>query len=176
MTREETAKILAVMQASYPNYKPIDLRTTLDAWEMMLKEFTYQQVSMALKAFILSDTSAFAPSIGQLVDKINVITKQAEMSELKAWALVYEAICNSTYNAEAEFEKLPEVVKVAIGNHSNLKEWAQMDVDTVQSVEQSHFVRNYRAALEREKMNEKMPEDVKRIMEQTQAQIGVNNG
>lgn len=161
MTREETKKIIMVMAASYPNYKPTDISMTVDAWQMMLEEYSYSEIALALKAYITSDNSGFAPSIGQLIEKLQIITGPQEMSELEAWSLVYKAICNSGYNAESEFDKLPEACRRAVGNPANLREWAMMDIDTVQSVEQSHFIRNYRTILSRMREEAKMPQEVK---------------
>ena len=45
-------------------------------------------------------------------------------------------------------------VQKAIGTSANLKELAAMDAQTVESVEQSHFIRAYRAVLDRERMDE----------------------
>lgn len=71
-----------------------------------------------------------------------------------------KAIGRSNYYAEEEFEKLPEACKMAVGNPSNLREWAMMDSDQVGTVEQSHFVRNYRTAMQRIKEDRRMPEKV----------------
>ena len=57
MTREETVKIIRIMCDCYPNYKPNNLSETVDVWNMMLKDCVYEQVSVALKAYIRSDTS-----------------------------------------------------------------------------------------------------------------------
>ena len=100
MNREETKKILRIMVDSYPNYKPIDMAETIDVWQMMLEDFSYQQVAMALKAYIMSDTSGFAPSIGQLVGKMQMISTPNELNEMEAWALVSKAIRNGYYRAE----------------------------------------------------------------------------
>lgn len=180
MTREETKKILMIIQTSYPNWHPADLSFTVDTWTIMLEGYEYTEVSAALKAYILADTSGFAPSIGQLVDKIHSLrerTREGEvLGELEAWSLVYKAICNSNYHAGEEFAKLPPVVQRAVGSPENLKEWAQMDTDTVQSVEQSHFVRGYRSALEQEQQDAKLPQEVKAMLEQRAAALLENGG
>ena len=106
MTREETVKIVRIMVDSYPNYKPNDISETVDVWHMMLSDYDYNIVAMALKAYILSDTSGFAPSIGQLVDKIKSITIPQELNEMEAWSLVCDALSNSGYNYAEEYEKL----------------------------------------------------------------------
>lgn len=173
MTREETKKILMIIQTSYPNWHPADLSFTVDTWTIMLEGYEYTEVSTALKTYILADTSGFAPSIGQLVDKIHSLRERTgkgqELRELEAWSLVYKAICNSNYHADEEFTKLPPAVQRTVGSPENLKEWAQMDSDTVQSVEQSHFVRCYRSALEQARQDDKLPQEVKAMLEQRAA-------
>ena len=147
MTREETKKIIRIMIDSYPNYKPSDLSETIDVWCMMLEDYSYQQISVALKAYILTDTSGFAPSIGQLVEKIKSSTPQ--LNEMEAWSLVSKAIRNGYYGAEEEFAKLPEVVQKAVGNPSNLRHWSQTNIESIENVVQSNFLRSYRIELKR---------------------------
>lgn len=144
MTREEAKKILMAISAAYPNYKPQDFTATVNAWFVMLQDYTYEQISEALRAYILTDTKGFAPVIGQLVEKVTMLQGDRPIGELEAWSLVYKAICNSNYNYKEEFEKLPPIIQRTIGNPEALREWASMDIGTVQSVEQSHFIRNYR--------------------------------
>ena len=56
----------------YPNYKPSNLSETVDVWNMMLEEYSYEQVSVALKAYIHSDIRGFAKVIGQLINKLQI--------------------------------------------------------------------------------------------------------
>lgn len=150
MTREETIKILAIMFATYPNFKLADKETAVEVWTMMLEEYTYTEVAQALKGFIKTDTSGFAPTISQLIQKVELIKgADEELNELQAWGMVYKAICNSSYHSEEEFEKLPPTVQRAVGNPQNLREWACMDSKTVNSVAQSHFISTYRAESKR---------------------------
>lgn len=164
MTRDETKKILMVMQASFPNYHPTDPVATLNTWELMLQEYTYEQISMALKAYILADTTGFAPSIGQLVEKVSVICAPNELNELEAWALVSKALRNGYYGAEQEFEKLPALVQKAVGQPSQLRQWAQTDSKSVENVIQSNFLRTYRAVLKREHDVSKMPREIRDLI------------
>jgi hypothetical protein len=52
----------------YPNYKPSNLSETVDVWNMMLEEYDYSQISMALKTYVHSDTSGFAPSMTERLE------------------------------------------------------------------------------------------------------------
>lgn len=164
MTREETVKIIRIMVDSYPNYKPNDLSETVDVWNMMLEEFTYQQVSMALKTYILFDDKGFAPSIGQLVSKIQYISNPQELNEMEAWSIVSNAIRNSGYHYNAEYEKLPEIVKKAVGSPKQLQIWATDDNFNEQVVS-SNFIKCYRTEVRRKEEFEKLPKDVKTIVE-----------
>ena len=164
MTREETVKIIRIMVDSYPNYKPNDISETVDVWHMMLEEYSYQEVSVALKAYILSDESGFAPSIGKLVSKIHTITAPQELNEMEAWSLVYKAICNSTYNSVSEFEKLPLLVQKAVGLPDSLREWA-MTENLNHEVVMSNFQRAYKAELKRHEELQKMPQNVRQLIE-----------
>jgi hypothetical protein len=155
------------MVDSYPNYKPVDMAETIDVWQMMLEDFSYQQVAMALKAYIMSDTSGFAPSIGQLVGKMQMISTPNELNEMEAWALVSKAIRNGYYGAETEFAKLPEMVQKAIGQPSQLRQWAHSDMESIETVIQSNFMRSYRMVVKREKEVQRMPSDVRMLIEKT---------
>lgn len=167
MTRDETKKIIMVISASYPNFKPQDLRMTVDTWQMMLDEYSYTQVSMAVKAYIASDTSGFAPSIGQVIGLMNKIEKPEELNEMEAWALVSRAIRNGYYGAEKEYEKLPTLVQKAVGTPGQLRNWSQTDTESIENVVQSNFMRTYRTVVKSSQEIARMPENIRNLIEQT---------
>lgn len=174
MTRDETKKIIMVISASYPNFKPPDIRMTVDTWQMMLDEYSYTQVSMAVKAYIASDTSGFAPSIGQVIGLMNKIEKPEELNEMEAWALVSRAIRNGYYGAEKEFEKLPPLVQKAVGTPGQLRNWSQTDMESIENVVQSNFMRTYRTVVKSSQEIARMPENIRNLIEQTgQKMLGV---
>lgn len=164
MTREETKKIIRIMCDCYPNYKPMDLSETVDVWTMMLSEHTYHQISMALKAYVLTDTSGFAPTIGQLVEKAHDISRPNKMSEMEAWAIVSKAIRNGTYHSVDEFVKLPPEIKRAVGTPEQLFIWAT-DEDYNEQVVSSNFMRSYRQVVAQKRDFEKLPSDVRKMVE-----------
>lgn len=168
MTKTEVKKIIAVMIATYPNYKPGNIDIVVDVWGDMLGGYTYEQVNMALKAYILSDTSGFAPSIGQIVEKMQLFceTETRELNEMAAWQLVLRAMRNSIYHAEEEFAKLPPVVQKAVASPGQLREWAMAeDVDgTWMNVTQSNFMRTYRAETVKDREMQKLSPDILKLM------------
>ena len=91
------------------------------------------------------------------------------MSSLEAWDLVRKALRNSLYNAAEEFKKLPEAVQRALGSADNLKEMSQLDIGRLETVEQSHFLRQYEGIAqqmgEEQKIPSKVRENMKKITE-----------
>ena len=120
MTREETKQVLMIIQATYPNYKPPDRTIAINAWTMALEEYPYKAVEIALKAYIKTDTSGFAPSPGQVIQKIHIAEEYTELSEMEAWTLVARALRNGIYGADQEFDKLPRTVQKAAVSPDNL--------------------------------------------------------
>lgn len=162
---EEARKIIVVMMVSYPNFKPIDAELMATTWADMLAEYTYEQVNMALRCYITSDKSGFAPAIGQIVDKIKIISEPQQLNELEAWSLVDEAIRNSGYHAEEEFAKLPPIVQKAVGSPSQLRNWGMTNVDSIETVAQSNFIRTYRAVAKREDEISRIPSQVRQMIQ-----------
>ena len=171
MSRDEVKRIIQIMCATYPNWKPADLSNTVDAWHLMLEDYPYNQIAIALKAYVTSDASGFAPSVGQLIGKLNTITSTNEPSELEAWSMVSKALRNGYYGAEEEFSKLPELVQKAVGNPSNLRQWSQTDVDSIENVIQSNFLRTYRNVVKRAEEVQKMPSDIKAMIQANETKL-----
>lgn len=169
MTREETVKIIRIMSDCYPNYKPSNLSETVDVWNMMLDEYSYNQVSIALKAYVVSDTSGFAPSVGEIVAKIQLVSQPQELDGMAAWGLVSKALRNGTYGAVEEFNKLPPLVRRAVGMPDNLKNWATSDYQTIETVIQSNFLRTYETIVKRANEINRIPDNIKSLIEKTNA-------
>lgn len=173
MTVNDARKIIAVMLVSYPNFKPIDTELMATTWADMLNEYSYEQVSVALKCYITTDTSGFAPSIGQLIDKLKTVEQPQELNELQAWGLVRKAINNSGYHSEEEFAKLPPLVQKAVGTPGQLKQWGMSDIESIETVAQSNFMRTYRAVVKREDEVSRMPKEIRQLIQQNEPKITI---
>ena len=169
MTRDEVKEIIMIMTYTYSNYKPADITATVDTWTAILASYQFEHIRAALHSYILSDTKGFAPTPGQLIDKIPI--KSFDMTEMEAWGMVNKALSNSSYHAKEEFDKLPLVVQKTLGRFEVLQEWAGMEIDVVQSVIQSNFIRNYRTVLQREKEHNKLPTRLREILEAAGAKM-----
>ena len=168
MTREDTIKILSVLRGAYPAfYRDItkqEAESTIALWESMFDEEPYELVAAAVKAFISGDGKGFPPAIGQIKERIRLITTPEEMTEQEAWALVSKALRNSTYGSEEEFAKLPPEVKAVVHDPGQLKQWGMSPADEVETVIASNFMRSFRAKQKVNKEYMALPTEVKRLM------------
>lgn len=168
VTRDETIKILMVIQAAYPNYKPPDKTVAVNVWAEMLSDIPYEKVSAAVKMYIQTDTSGFAPSVGDVRERVcDIFAKEDDLNETAAWSLVLKAIRRSTYYSEEEFAKLPATVQRAVASPKQLREWATLeDVDgKTLTVIQSNFQRTFRVEQQRERERRKLSPDVLQLMQ-----------
>lgn len=177
MDRTETAGILAVLRAAYPNfYKGMsrdELVSIVGLWSEMLADYPAGVVAAAVKAHIAADRKGYPPHIGAIIDAIGKVTKTDDLTEGEAWALIAKATLNSTYNSEAEFNKLPVLLQRIVGSHNQLRDWALMPRETVQSVVQSNFLRSFRARAEHDREYLAMPEHVRGFMEELSGRMAI---
>lgn len=171
MTKYETAVIMATLRAAYPQYyarqSVEDAEAALNLWAMQFAEETAEEVSAAVSAFISSDTKGFPPSIGQIKEKLDMLRSEAgggELTAMDAWSLVQNACKRSYYNAEEEFEKLPDTVRSVVGSSSVLHDWATMDLETLCSVIASNFQRSYSARASHVAEMRKLPQSVREFI------------
>lgn len=167
MTEEQVGELLMTIQAYYPNYNPPDKKITLNAWHIMLAEYPEELVLQALRACIATNTSGFAPDVGQIISKIQTISQPQELDGMAAWGLVSKALRNGTYGAVEEFDKLPPLVRQAVGMPDNLKNWATADYQTIETVIQSNFLRTYETVVKRANEINRMPDNIKALIEKT---------
>lgn len=172
MDKTETLKLMAVLRAAYPMYYAKQSLDDADAaanlWAAMFAEDDAMHVSAAVKAFIASDTSGYPPSVGQIKDKMDKIRQEIEGRELtpaEAWGLVARASKRAYYNAQEEFDKLPDTVRAVLGSASALHDYATMDSETLGSVVASNFQRSYAARSAYVVEMRKWPEEVKQLVE-----------
>lgn len=142
MTKGECGKILTVMAYTFPNFRPEDPDGIAAVWADILSGYDYTTINAALKAYILTDTTGFAPTIGQLIARVN---SHDEMEDMKAWAMVRKALRNGIYGAEEEYAKLPPAVQDAVGDKSSIEAWATLPSEEIETVIQSQFLRSYRS-------------------------------
>lgn len=161
MTRSEAKAILAVLATEYPEaYKSVDVNAKTALWATMFADDDPQDVAMAVKAYIATDTSGYAPKIGQVKAQMVKAKTAGAPSAVEVWNHIRKAISNSGYHAAEEFEKLSPVEQKIAGSAKQLYDWAMMDVDTLDSVVASNVQRAYRGLQEHESYMLALPQAV----------------
>ncbi len=173
MNRAETLAIMSVMKAAYPAFyremSARDAEAAVSLWCEMFADDPAHIVAMAVKSHIASDRKGYPPNIGSIKEAIRKLTRPDEMSDMEAWGYVSRALRNGIYGYAEEFKKLPPVIRRIVGTPMQLREWAMMDSDTVQSVVMSGFRKSYAARAESEREFLAMPSDVREVMTQIAA-------
>lgn len=167
MTRDETKKIVAAVVQTYPNFKPENLSGMVDTWHMFLSDFDYESIKLALRAYVMSSNSGFAPSVSQLIGMLHKPKELSQMGEAEAWALACSAIRDGLYHSKENFDRLPKLVQEAVGSHEQIKAWAMMSEEDVESVVASNFKKAYKRAVDRDMEIAKMPGEMLAMIGQT---------
>lgn len=150
LTKEQFMPLLMGLKATYPQDWFIPSEESANIWYRHLMDIPYEALSLAVSFYMMTEKKE--PTIAALREKAQqYMPKEKELGEQEAWALVRKAVRNSSYHAQEEFDKLPEVIQKAVGSPLNLAEWAMMDLDDFETVQQSQFLRSFRVAQERRK-------------------------
>lgn len=168
MTRKEASKIVAVITSQYPQFykgmKDDDTDGIISTWAELFQEDDYSVVSAALRAYLASDTTGYPPAIGQIKEKIRMMTKKPQMSETEAWDLVRKAIMKS--DKRKSFSELPELIQRCVGSPTILRDWGLVDIEQFNTVIASNFMRVYRTKSQEKAEYEKIPASVRRALPQ----------
>lgn len=165
MTFKEFGKLADAIKTYFPRDNMLPTDTAMELWYDMLKDMDYQSAYIGLKNHVA--TSKFAPTIADIRNGA-VISQPQELNEMEAWSLVSKAIRNSGYNSADEFAKLPLLVQKAVGLPSQLRTWA-LDENYNEQVAMSSFQRAYKAELKRHEELQKMPQNVRNLIEKANA-------
>lgn len=168
MTRRQTGIIMDILSTAYPQFyagaDAPDPAKTMALWAEMFAEDDVVMVAAAVKALIATDERGYPPHIGAVKAKLRQITVKPGLTAQEAWNLVAKAIRNSGYESREEYAKLPPELQRLVGSPDQLKDWSQMDSETVHSVVASNFQRSYAAEQKRQESDRALPSDVKALV------------
>lgn len=169
MNKQETTQILALLNSAYPAFYSKMSRMEIDGvialWAEMFVDDDFGLVKYALKELIATHTG-YPPDIAALKTKIAEITQAAteKPTPEELWLILKRAASNGYYNARAEFEKLPPVLKRYVGSPVTLREYAMIDADTFNTVNHGQFLKEIKVIEQREEYAQKMPDNVRMLI------------
>lgn len=164
LAKEDFRTLIKGLKAFYPQEQFIPDADAMAVWYRLLNDIPYNVLSAAINMHVT--TNKFPPTVAELrVASARLMQTKNEISDLEAWAMVRRAVSRSTYYADEEFEKFPELIKKSVGASSNLREWAQVPIDTLDTVIQSQFLRSYRGMVARELELQKLRPEIRDRLE-----------
>lgn len=178
MTYDETVMILGMIKEAYRAfYKDIskeEAKRAADLWSTMFAEDDAKIVTEAVKSLMC--TLKYPPTIADVKEKIAMITQPQVMTEMEAWGIVQKAIQGAIYRGKENFDSLPPMIQKIVGSPNQLREWAMMDSETVNSVIQSNFIRSYKAKAAQEKEFKMLPESTKQLIAGLAQKLSLTEG
>lgn len=177
MNKREVAQILTVLKVAYPGFYSMltksDVENMVNVWADFFKNEPYEVVEAAVKSIINAGTKdGYPPDIGAVKEQIRRFLRPEKDTAMTAWNEVRKAI--SFYNARETFNSLSELSRKIVGSPNQLRDWALMEMEMINTVVQSNFLRAYRAMEQEYLARQALPEDVKRIVEQIQKGMMLN--
>lgn len=152
---------MKLFELNYRNfYGGCDARDVLEMWNMMFAKDDTSVVVTAAKNYI--ETNSRPPTVADIRKQIDLI-KHPE-TETDLWALIKKAASNGIYGAEEEFEKLPEECKSFIGSPASLRELAQCDVGTMDTVVKGQFLKRVESIQEHQAVQNGLPMEVRQAL------------
>lgn len=143
MSKQEISKIILLLKTSYPYaFKDMgreEVTNMVDLYEELFKENTYEEVLTAIKCIV--NTNEYMPTIATIKAKIYDLKHPRQESNSDLWDSLLNAIGNSSYHSEEEFEKLPLLVKEYIRSPRQLQEMATMPSDEIHTVVKGQFLK-----------------------------------
>lgn len=168
MNKQETAQIITLLAG---NYNSISEKTKeqkqmmLNTWFECLNDLDYRLVLQAVKKTILE--SPYPPTIHDVrKNAIEIINPNKQRTGIEAWNEAYSMICNGIYMTEEDFNQASPAVKKFFGNVRQVKELAQTDLKTVNTVVKGQFLKQYDVITEREKQQSLLPQQMQDFIAQ----------
>lgn len=175
MNRQETAQIITLLAG---NYNSIAEKTKeqkqmmINTWFECLNDLDYKLVLYAVKKTILE--SPYPPTIHEVRKNANeIINPSTQKTSIEAWEEAYKMICNGIYMTEEQFNQASPNVKKFFGNVRQVKELAQTDLKTVNSVIKGQFLKQYDVIVEREKQQNLLPQNMQDLTKQINEKVDV---
>lgn len=165
MNREKIIDILGILKVAYPrfyaNMTKDEAEKTINLWCEMFKNDPPELVAIAVKKLITE--LQYPPTIADIKNTMYKLVDRIE-DNTELWNKFIKALKNSGYNSKEEYEKLPEIVQKFVGSHERLRDYAMMDLDTINTVVKGQFLKQIDSLKIRQRENAMLSEEVKNVI------------
>ena len=164
MNLTETAKLLVLISASYPNFEVNE--TKVKIWHDLLHDADYRTLQVVVKKIVLENT--FPPSIAEVRKAYTETVSPVPMESGKAWLDVKKCIGRYGYHREDEaLDSMNDILRECV----EVFGWKDLCLsEEPESVLRGQFFRVYEQIAKRHQERSLLPEKLKE-----QLLIGRNN-
>lgn len=175
MNRMETAQVITLLAGNYNNIAEKtkeQKQMMINTWYECLNDLDYKLVLQAVKKTILE--SPYPPTIHEIrKNAIEIINPTIHKTGIEAWNEAYSMICNGIYMTEEKFNQASPEIKKFFGNVRQVKELAQSDLKTVNTVVKGQFLKQYDVIVERKKQQNLLPQQMQDFIKQTDEKVDI---
>lgn len=168
MTKDEIKKMILYFRTVYSGFcEDSNLTDVLNVWFDAFKDEDSRVVGTAAKNYVRSNR--YPPTIAGVFEQIKLIKSQDTNTDL--WAMIVKAAGNGTYHSVEEFEKLPEECKSFIGSPAALKDIAQADMGTLNTVVKGQFLKHVDSIKEHQEVQKGLPANVRQAIAESKMKL-----
>ena len=178
MNRNDVLKVLAMLEVNYVNHfnklSKEQFDNTIMLWVTQFKDDDPNVIANAIQSIIATDTSPFPPQIATVKKMAYELTHKSSLTEQEVVKCLKQAISNSGYYAQQEYDDLPQEVQ-SLCSPNQLRSWSQIDEREVDTVIMSLVTRGYQKRVEENKKNELLPSSVKLAINELNDKMKLGN-
>lgn len=168
MAREHIIAIMQYFQTAFPGfYKDSNPRDVLNVWCDIFESEDPAILKTAAKNYVSS--RKFPPTIAEMKEQIDLIKNTKTDADL--WALIYKAASNGTYNSDEEFRKLPPECQAFVGGPAALRDLAQIDPGTLNTVVKGQFLKRVQEIREHRNVQIGLPAEVRQAIAESKQRL-----
>ena len=176
MNKQETIQVITLMAGNYDSIAQKDKtqkELMINTWYECLGDLDYNLVLQAVKKTIIE--SPYPPTIHDIrKNAINMINPTTQRTAIEAWNEAFKMICNGIYMTQEEFEVHSPEVKRFFGNVRQVKELAQCDSDTINTVTKGQFLKQYEAITQSEQERRLLPPKMQEFIGKLANKMSIN--
>ena len=168
MNKLETAKILAVLRAYFPNGVESS-ETVVDAWHMIMKDVSYEEMNQIVVQVVSEWEGYTMPPPGVFMNKLR---KANEKDVVELWQEADKLICKGTVLTQYEFEQASPEVQKYFGSINRIRELAKSPPEATE-YEKHHFMREVPVMRETERTRKALAEGRQDLIGETGERLSI---
>lgn len=166
MNKTETVQVITLLAGNYDSIAKKDStqkQLMINTWQECLGDLDYKLVLQAVKKSIID--SPYPPTIHDIrKNAIEMANPTNTRTPIEAWNEAYGMICKGSYMTQEEFDTHSSEVKCFFGSVGQVRELAQTDSQTINTVTKGQFLKQYEVIIEREKQQKLLPRQMQEII------------